>query len=94
MEAIENIANFLNKEILLKDNRPAKLELDLKMLLSKEHFNEVVKLSVTKSNVKTCDQCESVENVSEIINPYTGKVDSFVCDNCNEENYERLISEV
>lgn len=53
MEAIDNITSFLNKEILLKDNRPNKLELDLKMLLSKESFVEIIKDTVTSNTGAT-----------------------------------------
>ena len=54
MEAINNIANFLNKEILLKDNRKDKLEMNLEELLQKENFIKLVKEGASKKEEKTC----------------------------------------
>lgn len=52
MEQIKNISDFLNAEILLKDSRSSKLELNLKDLLSKESFSKTIKENVTKDNEK------------------------------------------
>lgn len=44
-----NIQDFLNAQILLKDEKPNKLELNLAMLLSKESFDKVIKENVSKT---------------------------------------------